>query len=209
MQREFTKIEECIMSDRRPSARLRLFSNEQWFKSFPFSLLLEEKNTNQSPVYHPEGSVWEHTLMVVDEAAARKAYSPNPRALMWAALLHDIGKPITTKIRKGRITAYNHDIRGAELARIFLSSLTDEAELIEIAVRLVRYHMHILYVNKSLPFSDLRNMKERADIRDVALLGYCDRLGRRGADPQAERAAVIAFLQKCGEKSDLPWLRNS
>ena len=202
----FQEIETCILSDAAPSQQLRSFSEAPWFGTFPFSMLLAEKNTEQSPTHHPEGNVWEHTLLVVDEAAKRKEYSTNPRVFMWAALLHDIGKPETTKIRKGRITSYDHDKKGAELARSFLSKLTDEVDFIQTVGWLVRFHMHILYVTKSLPFADVPGMRAHTDLRDTALLGYCDRLGRTGADCQAERNAIITFLQKCHEKTDLPWL---
>jgi putative nucleotidyltransferase with HDIG domain len=58
-------------------------------------------------------------LLVVDEAAKRKAYSTDQRVFMWAALLHDIGKPASTRLRKGRITAYNHDKnRGQAVERL-------------------------------------------------------------------------------------------
>lgn len=202
----FQKIETCILSDAKPSSQLRSFAEQLWFKAFPFSMLLEEQKTEQSPVHHPEGSVWEHTLLVVNEAAKRKEYSTNPRAFLWAALLHDIGKPETTAIRKGRITAYDHDKVGAELVRTFLSKLTDEVDFIETVAWLVRFHMQILYVTRSLPFADIPRMREYTNLRDVALLGYCDRLGRTGADRQAERNAILMFLERCHEKTDLPWL---
>ncbi|NCB51281.1 MAG: HDIG domain-containing protein [Clostridia bacterium] len=202
----FRKIDECIMSDAEPSARLRSFAGQPWFKTFPFSMILEEQNTSQSPVHHPEGNVWEHTLMVVDEAAIRKSCSTNPRAFMWAALLHEIGKPETTKVREGKITAYNHDRKGAELAHEFLCPLTDDADLIENIVWLIRYHMQILFVTKALPFMDIPGMAKHADVLDVALLGYCDRLGRKGVDPDAERNTVLLFLQKCHIGTLPPWL---
>jgi len=202
----FRKIETCILSDAAPSARLRLFAEEPWFNAFPFSMLAAEQNTEQSPVHHPEGSVWEHTLMVVDEAAPRKNYSADPRAFMWAALLHDIGKPETTKVRNGRITAYGHDRQGAERTREFLFSLTDEAVFIETVAGLVRYHMQLLFVVRSMPFMDIPGMKKHTNVMDVALLGYCDRLGRTGADRGAERKAVSLFLNKCHIFADPPWL---
>lgn len=202
----FQEIQTCMMSDAKPSARLRSFAEQLWFQALPFSMLLEEQKTEQSPVHHPEGSVWEHTLLVVDEAAQRKEYSTNPRAFMWAALLHDIGKPETTKVRRGRITAYDHDKKGAELAHAFLYKLTDEVDFIDHVTWLVRFHMQILYVTRSLPFADIHGMRKHTDPGDIALLGYCDRLGRTGADLQAERNAVFIFLQRCHETTDLPWL---
>lgn len=205
-QEAFAQINSCITLEEKPSERLTLLAKQPWFGTFPFSLLLEQKKTAQSPVHHPEGNVWAHTLLVVDESASRKKYSSDPRVFMWAALLHDIGKPSTTKVRRGKITAYDHDRKGAELSRKFLAALTDESDFINRVSWLVRYHMQILYVVQSLPFQDLPGMMEHTCVRDAALLGYCDRLGRLGSDAAAERKMVSAFLQKCGESSVLPWL---
>lgn len=202
----FQKIEHCILSDTGPGAGLRLLAGQPWFGAFPFSMLLRERDTPQSPVHHPEGDVWAHTLLVVEEAADRKRCSSDPRSFMWAALLHDIGKPETTAVRRGRITAYNHDREGAALARRFLAALTGDAGLIDAVAWLVRYHMQILYVTKSLPYADIPGMQRHTNVNDVALLGYCDRLGRKGADPAAERRDVFLFLQKCGGDTALPWL---
>jgi len=48
------------------------------------------KDVQQPPQYHPEGDVWIHTLMLLDQLEARC-----PMTLAWGALLHDIGKPAT------------------------------------------------------------------------------------------------------------------
>jgi putative nucleotidyltransferase with HDIG domain len=85
-------------------------------------------------------------MLVVDQAAGLKQYSTDSRVFMWAALLHDIGKPLVTKRHRGKITAYNHDREGAELTRRFLRPLTEEEDFIERVAWLVRYHMQILYV---------------------------------------------------------------
>ncbi len=202
----FKALENCLIFDEVPSLRLRVFEGEPWFRRPPFSLLAELKKTEQSPAHHPEGNVWNHTLLVVDEAAKRRSYSSDVRAFMWAALLHDIGKPSATKVRKGRITAYGHDAAGAGLARAFLSEFTDDAAFIGAVVALVRYHMHTFYVSKELPFQDIPGLLRDANANDAALLGYCDRLGRRGADAEAEKANIALFLKKLNEDADKPWL---
>ena len=48
------------------------------------------KGVQQPPQYHPEGDVWIHTLMLLDQLE-----SGCPMTLAWGALLHDIGKPAT------------------------------------------------------------------------------------------------------------------
>lgn len=204
----FNDINDCLLNDIIPSKRINEFAKQKKFDNFPFSLLIEQKNTKQSPVYHPEGSVWNHTMLVVDRAAKLKQYSSDSRTFMWAALLHDIGKPATTKIHRGKITAYNHDKAGADLARRFLTALTDKTDFVTRVVWLVRYHMQILYVVKNLPFQDIAGMSKNTDIVDVALLSYCDRLGRTGADKDTERENVLLFLEKCNERKDALWLKQ-
>jgi tRNA nucleotidyltransferase/poly(A) polymerase len=48
------------------------------------------KGVQQPPQYHPEGDVWTHTLLMIDELEAGA-----PATLAWGVLLHDVGKPPT------------------------------------------------------------------------------------------------------------------
>lgn len=196
MKALYLEIDHHLLDDAAPSVFLDSIKAKQEFRAYPFGMLYRLQDTRQPPQHHPEGSVWNHTLMVVDEAAGLKDRSRDARAFMWAALLHDIGKPPTTRMRKGRITSYDHDKVGEPMARQFLSEFTDDMAFLERACALVRYHMHILYVDKDLPFADIRGMKERTDVDEVALLGLCDRLGRKGSDRAEEEANIRLFLEK-------------
>lgn len=192
----YQEIGEHLLNDPEPSVYLKSLLSRPEMKERPFSLVYELQKAEQSPQFHPEGNAWNHTLLVVDEAAKVRQKSSNAAAFMWAALLHDIGKPATTKNRKGKITSYDHDKVGARLAREFLSVFCDDHEFIDEVCYLILYHMHILYVVKGLPFADIKGMKERSDINEIALLGLCDRLGRLGYDRQAEESNIRQFLQK-------------
>lgn len=192
----FNEIQQHLLNDANPSQYLEQASQTEAFIKPPFSVLLRLKKTEQSPVHHPEGNVWNHTMLVVDEAAKRRVESKNPAALMWAALLHDIGKPDTTKVRRGKITAYEHDTTGAVLAKRFLSACTEDEALIRAVCSLVRYHMHMLYVLKNLPFQDLPGLKREADLQELALFCLCDRLGRLNPDITAEEQNRQTFLKK-------------
>lgn len=196
----FEAIERSLLLDEKPSLFLSSLSDSSALSNYPFSMLKRLQSTPQSPQHHPEGNAWNHTLLVVDEAAMVKGQSSDPRAFMWAALLHDIGKPSTTVRRKGRITSYDHDKVGAELTEVFLRVFTVDTDFISRVVSLVRYHMHILFVVKNLPFADVAAMKQSADIREVALLGLCDRMGRTGANRQHEEVNIRIFLDKLGLK---------
>lgn len=195
-QRLFCELEHELITREKPSLYLNTLLSRPEFYQYPFSMLSSLEKTEQSPKYHPEGNVWIHTMMVVDVAATVKEKSEKPTAIMWAALLHDIGKPETTRFRKGRITSYDHDRVGAELADKFLSEFITDREFIRYVCSLIRWHMMILYVNKDLPFGDLKTMLSEVRGEDLAILGWSDRTGRTGIDVNAEREAIELFYKK-------------
>ncbi len=195
-QNLFLEIHKHLLNDEKPSVYLNCVSENSLFKEAPFSMLRKLKETKQSPVHHPEGSAWNHTLLVVNEAAARKNRSTDQEVFMWAALLHDIGKPDTTRSRKGRITSYDHDAVGEPLAREFLTFFSCKEEFTEKVTNLVRYHMHILYVLKDLNFGNVEMMKKKVDLHELALLGLCDRLGRLNVNQKEEEENIKVFLSK-------------
>ncbi len=196
LQEVFELIEYHLLKDEKPSSFLSSLSGKQEFQEYPFSFLLDLKGTEQSPIYHPEGNVWNHTMLVVDEAADRKNQSKDERAFMWAALLHDIGKPATTRKRKGKITSYDHDKAGAKLAREFLSLFSEDKQFIDHVYSLILFHMQILYVVKGLPFADISGMKAFGELNEIALLGLCDRLGRLNYHREDEEKNIQLFLKK-------------
>src|SRR5699024_3083156 len=106
-----------------------------------------------------------------------------------------IGKPKATKIRKGRITSYDHDKIGADLTEKFLIEFTDDTKFINEVVAMVRWHMQILFALKKFPFADLETMKREVDVKEITLLGLCDRLGRLGADTEEELDNINKFLK--------------
>lgn len=191
----FHEITEHLTKDSKPSEYVNHLSEEPIFKENPFPMLNQLKLTEQSKIHHPEGSVWNHTMLVIDEAAKVRENTKNKIAFMWAALLHDIGKPDTTRIRNGRITSYDHDIVGATLCKQFLSALTDDDRLMEEVSALVRYHMHILYVLKKLPYGNIKGLQNEVDKNDIALLCLCDRCGRLGVNKEEEEKEYRKFLR--------------
>jgi len=144
-------------------------------------MLFKLVGCEQSPLNHPEGDVWQHTLQVVDICASLKNQSQDPEVLMFAALLHDLGKPVTTCIRKGKITAYGHDLEGEKLARIFLNQLNASKNLIAGVEKLVREHMHpvLLYkTREQVSGKAIRKLVNRVNVRELLLLAEADFKGR-------------------------------
>lgn len=126
-----------------PSRGLEFLRMCGWLKHFPvlFNLL----GCEQDLTYHPEGNCWIHTLHVCNEAALigmREGFSNKERSnLVFAALLHDVGKPSTTFIKEGRIVSPGHDVAGEPLAASFMESLNFPSfDTMEIK-KLVRTHM--------------------------------------------------------------------
>ncbi|MPM31248.1 hypothetical protein SDC9_77802 [bioreactor metagenome] len=193
----YMEIDSHLLLDEKPSDYLNEIYGQPLFSEYPFSMLHALGKTMQSPVHHPEGNVWNHTMMVVDEAAKLRSKSHQQRVFMWAALLHDIGKPETTEERGGKITSYNHEKVGAELSKKFLSVFTDDDEFIRDVCQLILYHMQILFVVKDMRFADVFGIRANTDIRELALLGLCDRMGRTNSDIAQEKKNIDIFMNKC------------
>jgi putative nucleotidyltransferase with HDIG domain len=75
-------------------------------------------DTPQSSYYHAEGDVAIHTRLAVEACPANS--DPD---LPWAALLHDLGKPLTTELHEEGIHSRGHDRAGAKLAAELLERL--------------------------------------------------------------------------------------
>jgi tRNA nucleotidyltransferase (CCA-adding enzyme) len=137
-ERVFEEFNKLLMKSSQPSMGLEFLRECGWLKHFPelFDLI----GCEQNPDWHPEGDVWDHTMMVIDNSAQlRKNVEPEYQlAYMYAALLHDIGKPATTDLE---LKSYGHDACGEKLARVFMCRITSDHNLIENVCKLVGLHM--------------------------------------------------------------------
>jgi tRNA nucleotidyltransferase (CCA-adding enzyme) len=112
-ERVFGEIEKLLLKARRPSIGLRLL--DEWgLLPAVAPELVPLRDTPQDPEWHPEGDVWTHTLLAVDEAAPLVTDLDRPRALavMLATLCHDLGKPATTRMDRGRLRSPGHEEAG-------------------------------------------------------------------------------------------------
>lgn len=91
--------------------------------------------------------VWEHTLLVVQNA------DTDDPVLALACLLHDVGKPLTRSIdEKGQTRFFTHETVGADMARAILRRLKFQNEIADDVALLVRNHMRLGTVEKlSIP----------------------------------------------------------
>jgi tRNA nucleotidyltransferase (CCA-adding enzyme) len=112
-ERIFGEIEKLLLRARRPSLGLRALCAWGMLPAIAPELL-PLASTAQDPEWHPEGDVWTHTLLAVDQAAGLLDGLDHARALtvMLAALCHDLGKPSTTRLEEGRIRSRGHEEAG-------------------------------------------------------------------------------------------------
>ena len=110
----------------------------------------------QSPDYHPEGTVFEHIKLMLERLPADA-----PESLPWTVLLHDIAKPVTAEkdLLTGAIHFYGHEKVGAAMAEKILERLRFPRKQIEEIVAGVKNHMQ---------FKDVRQMR-KATLRRLLL----------------------------------------
>jgi tRNA nucleotidyltransferase (CCA-adding enzyme) len=111
-ERVFGELEKLLLA-RRPSIGFRLL-REWGLLPVVGPELAPLADTPQDPEWHPEGDVWTHTLLALDQAAPLIAGLDRPRALavMLGTLCHDLGKPATTKFEEGRVRSRGHEEAG-------------------------------------------------------------------------------------------------
>ncbi len=159
----------------------------------------------QEPEWHPEGDVWVHTLLVVDEAArlARQDALDDDETLrlVLSALCHDLGKPATTELDDGRIRSKDHEAQGEPPTRALLARAGAPHDVTDDVVALVREHLKPFHLFKERA-SDaaVRRLALRVPLPMLVRLARADHLGRTTSDALArEDRAGDWLLQKAAE----------
>lgn len=200
MKSLFEEFDYYLMNFNRPSEYFnRLLKTGLLYDEYPLTLLGDLDSIQQSPNHHPEGSVWNHTMLVIDIASGVKELSSAPNEFMWAALLHDVGKIVTTRVINGKTTSYNHDKYGKKMAEEFIGHFSNDKFFIREISLLIKWHMQVLYHLKNLPMADFSSMLKEVKINEVVLLTLCDRLGRGKMTPEKakeEYCNIDKFLEK-------------
>lgn len=169
-ERIFAEFEKLMLHGRSISKGLDFLRACGWVSYFPE--LEAIIGCEQDPVWHPEGDVWNHTLLALNAFANRRTGDDSEDLLVGLAVLcHDLGKPKTTIEEGGRIRSPKHDIVGVNVSLQFLTRLTRNREILEKVPLLVREHM--------IPSSLQKANAGNAALRRLALrVGRVDRLLR-------------------------------
>lgn len=176
------ELEKVLLTNEKPSIYFKkLKENNKLEDDFPeVSDLI---GVIQSPIHHPEGDVFNHTMMVIDEAAKLKDKATNPLAFMYSALCHDFGKVLTTRTKEdGKIISYNHERAGLKLVRKFLDRISkkEDDEFRNYVLNMTEFHMQPNQLaNQNSKLKSTRKLFSRSICpEDLVLLAKADALGR-------------------------------
>jgi tRNA nucleotidyltransferase (CCA-adding enzyme) len=156
----------------------------------------------QEPEWHPEGDVWIHTLLVIDQARTRIDDLDRARqvVVMVGAVCHDLGKPLTTAFIDGRIRSIDHEQAGVAPAAAVLDRLNihtiDGYDVRKQVLGIVAHHLKPgMFRQSPTPVSDgaFRRLAEKVDLELLARVAKSDCLGRTG---DFDCSAMDWFLER-------------
>lgn len=189
-ERVWAELEKLLLRGVWPSAGLQVLLRTGALEVL-FPEIFALVGCAQEEEWHPEGDVWVHTLLVVDEAARLARLEALDDAetlrLVLGALCHDLGKPATTVFEDGRIRSRDHESQGEEPTRAMLLRLGAPHELIDDVVALVRDHLK--------PFHLYREQASDAAVRRLALRVPLPRLVRVARADHLGRTTPDALLR--------------
>jgi len=128
----------------------------------------------QPPEFHPEGDVWVHTCLALDNLPARPSFE-----LALGMLLHDVGKPQTFRVAEDRIRFDGHVELGAEMAEGICARLRLSRASTERVVALVRDHLLFKDVPLMRP-ARLRRLLAEPHFAELLLLYKADCMACHG-----------------------------
>ncbi|MBX6313773.1 MAG: CCA tRNA nucleotidyltransferase [Isosphaeraceae bacterium] len=136
--------------------------------------LVPMKGLHQGKPAQPEGDLWDHTLLVLDYLPRDPSFP-----LAFAALLHDVGKPLTKGRQNGRVTFHNHEVVGRRIAEELCRDLRLSNAERERVTWLVEYHQ-ALGRAKELREAKLKRLLAMPGIEELLALHRADALATDG-----------------------------
>ncbi len=148
------------------------------------------KGVQQPPEYHPEGDVFVHTLLLLDNLPASC-----PSTLAWGALLHDVGKPPTFRVAPDRIRFDEHVEVGVKMAEEICRRLRFSNDETAQILALVDNHMR---------FSHATRMKQSTLKKFIRMPAFDEHLALHRADCLASHRnlSMYDFIQQ--KRAEIP-----
>lgn len=169
----------------------------------PSSLIISMEQTEQDSIYHKEGNVWLHTLMVLDEVNKFTFLTDEElQILQYSALLHDIGKIKTSKLEDGRIKSKGHSKLSYHMSMDILSELPLSFEDKFQILNLVRYHGNPYHVfeRKNLE-KEVISLSLQCNLKLLYYLALADFKGRYCEADDLEENLLLLEIYKEGAES--------
>jgi tRNA nucleotidyltransferase (CCA-adding enzyme) len=193
VERVWVEWEKVGTRGRSISAALDVLDATLWDRHFPQLAALH--GVRQDAEWHPEGDVWVHAGLAADQAArlADEAglTGTDRLVIVFAALLHDLGKVTHTQHEGGRITSHGHAEAGVEPARAFLASVGCPEGTIARILPLIAEHMNCQGTPRKPAVRRLVRRLVPATLTELALVCAADAKGR--GDPDAWSTADAWF----------------
>jgi poly(A) polymerase len=148
------------------------------------------KRVAQPPEFHPEGDVFVHTLLLLENLP-----QPCPLTLAWGALLHDVGKPATFRVAPDRIRFDGHVEVGVKIAEGICRRLRFSNDETEQILALVDNHMRFGHVSR---------MKESTLKKFLRMPKFDEHLALHRADSLASHRnlSTYEFIQQ--KRAEIP-----
>lgn len=188
------ELQKALLKAEKPSIFFEVLRQmdqlDVWFPEVKALIGLE-----QNPVYHAEGDVWNHTMMVLDQAAQLRSQTQQPLWFMLSALTHDFGKAVTTADKDGVLHAYEHEKLGLPLAEGFLRRISPETRRIEYVLNMVQLHMKpntLAAANSARKVSN-RMFDQSVDPEGLICLALAD---DRGRITQVPKSSTEGYLRE-------------
>ena len=187
-ERIWGEVEKLLLTAERPSIGFSL-ARELGVIRQVFPEMEPLYDCPQDPEWHPEGSVWIHTLMVIDQARRLNDDLDRARlaAIMLGAVCHDLGKPQTTAVIDGRIKSPNHEAMGVEPATRILDRLNintlDGFDVRRQVLGLVAEHLRPMAFFKArdtITDGAFRRLAQKVDLELLVRFARADCTGRSG-----------------------------
>ena len=152
--------------------------------------ILAMKGVAQPPEFHPEGDVFVHTLLLLDQLP-----SPCPLTLAWGALLHDVGKPATFRLAPDRIRFDGHVEVGVKIAEELCRRMRFSNDETEQILTLIENHMR---------FGDATRMKESTLKRFFRLPRFEEHMALHRADCLASHGILSTYEFVKQKREEIP-----
>jgi tRNA nucleotidyltransferase (CCA-adding enzyme) len=205
-ERVWGEIEKLLLRARRPSIGFAL-GLELGVIHRLFPELLALVGCPQEPEWHPEGDVWVHTLLVIDEARSRiddLEYAQQVTVMLGAVCL-DIGKPPTTAVVDGRIRSLEHEEQGVAPATALLDRLNIHSmhgyDVRRQVLGIVANHLKPgMFAKADPPVGDgaYRRLAQKVDLELLARVAKSDCEGRGGGFDCSAMDQFLARARRLG-----------